>query len=544
MKKLLVLALLALGLGGGVWKAQNPEGTLEDLKTESISTLSRVKSGIETGVDTIVNYKTDGSSDSDSSNETGSATGALDDATTADVTALVDEKLAENTSSLTSSLVSLQGALDERGASVDAITTTVAKLDDAQQETLARADAVNERQKTIESRLDALVSQIDEQTTGDKLDELNAALQTQQEQITSLQTDLVEHQSSLDTSVADMKNQTRDLDLRLGTLLVSAGATAGAAAGDGNSDPDTLAALSVSIDGRLKSMEDRLAAVNAESQRIDELNEQLANAREKITELEQNQTQTTEAITELDSSVQALSTDGESLSIDAIQAQIRDELAAAQSQIDNSSNNNTTQLETLLETTRNRIQTLEQRVQDLPSSEADDALQNQSALQAQIADLEQRLEGLSKTDPALENTVNDVKEQVEQLSSQEFVTREDLLASEQSESIEYKIYFERNSTDISEDAATVLNSFIAQEKNRTTGVSIFGFTDRAGAAAYNQQLALQRATKVRSYLIQNGLDFIKIKALSGLGEDAAATVLPDDSADALQRVVVIYADQP
>ena len=49
---------------------------------------------------------------------------------------------------------------------------------------------------------------------------------------------------------------------------------------------------------------------------------------------------------------------------------------------------------------------------------------------------------------------------------------------------------------------------------------------------------------MRSYLIQNGLDFTKIKALTGLGEDAAAAVLPDEAADAQQRVVVLYADQP
>ncbi len=544
MKKLLLLALLALGLGGGVWKAQNPEGTLDDLISKSASTFTRFKTGVEAGVDTIVN-------NANGENSLNSETAKLDDnledgsneqdagATVAEVTALVEDKFAENASSL----ASLQGTLNERGASMEAVTAAVAELDNAQQETRARTDAGNVRQDAIERRLDLLVRRIDEQTTEDELSELSATVQTQQEQVNSLQTDLVERQKALDESVSDMQEQTRDIDLRLGTLLVGAGA----AAGDSNSaDQDTLDALSISIDERLNGIEDRLTTVNADSRRIGELNEQLASAREKIAELEQNYSQTTDAVSELDSSVQALTTVGESLSIDTIQAQIRDQLASAQSQIDNSPDNNTTQLEALLETTRNRIQTLEQRVQDLPasSSEADDALQNQSALQAQIADLEQRLEGLSNTDPALENTVNDVKEQVEQLSSQGFVTREDLRASEQSESIEYKIYFERNSTDISEDAASVLNSFIAQEKNRTTGVSIFGFTDRAGSAAYNQQLALQRATKVRSYLIQNGLDFTKIKTLSGLGEDAAATVLPDDSADAQQRVVVLYADQP
>ncbi len=110
--------------------------------------------------------------------------------------------------------------------------------------------------------------------------------------------------------------------------------------------------------------------------------------------------------------------------------------------------------------------------------------------------------------------------------------------------IEYKVYFDRGSTDISDEAAVVLKSFIKQEQNRTTGVNIYGFTDRRGDAAFNQRLALQRATAVRSFLIQNGFDFTKIKSLSGLGEDAAAATLDDGTEDADQRAVVLVADQP
>ncbi len=89
-----------------------------------------------------------------------------------------------------------------------------------------------------------------------------------------------------------------------------------------------------------------------------------------------------------------------------------------------------------------------------------------------------------------------------------------------------------------------MNSFIAQEKNRTTGVSIYGFTDRRGTAEYNQELALRRATNVRSYLIQNGFDFTKINSLNGLGEDAAAISSEDGAEDAKERSVVLFAAQP
>lgn len=110
--------------------------------------------------------------------------------------------------------------------------------------------------------------------------------------------------------------------------------------------------------------------------------------------------------------------------------------------------------------------------------------------------------------------------------------------------VEYRVYFGNGSTSISEDASIVLKSFIKQEQNRTTGVNIYGFTDRRGDAAFNQRLALQRATAVRSFLIQNGFDFTKIKSLSGLGEDAAAATLDDGVEDADQRTVVLVADQP
>ena len=58
------------------------------------------------------------------------------------------------------------------------------------------------------------------------------------------------------------------------------------------------------------------------------------------------------------------------------------------------------------------------------------------------------------------------------------------------------------------------------------------------------QLAMRRATNVRSYLIQKGFDFTKIKSLSGLGEDAAAIKSEDGEEDAKERSVVLFAAQP
>jgi len=562
MIKFLLLALLGLILGAGVWKAQNPEGTIDDLKSQANGTVDRLKSGVDVVLankpekeeekekeeeeETVISERlTEVEQQLDASNS---------DAQIAELQLMIDKTLAGNSDSLSE----FRDALNERVAPMQDMTKAIAELDTALQDTRARTDASNVRLDTIDRRLELLVRRLDEQTTDADLQDVNNSLEGIQGDIGILREDIDRQRGVVTETLTGLGEETSNLNSRLNTLVSSATQTPDNADEngglDGNSESEadgvnpSILSLSAGIDERLSGIEQRLATVNTDSRQIGSLSEQLEAARAKIDELEQQDAQARQSLEELNDSVATLTTAGESLSIESIQAQVRDQLALAQSQIDDSADsNNTKELESLVETTRSRIQSLEQRVQELPaaSSEADDAVQTQNDLQAQIADLERRLGSLSDgADPTLENKVNDVKQQVEQLSAQGFVTQDELRAKGEPESVEYKIYFDRNSAEVTEDAARVLNSFIAQEKNRTTGVSIFGFTDRSGSAAYNQQLALQRATNVRSYLIQNGLDFTQIKALSGLGEDAAAAVLPDNSANAQQRVVVLYAAQP
>ena len=51
MKKLLLLVILGLALGAGVWKAQNPDGTLDDVKAQGLAVADRLK----VGVDAVIN---------------------------------------------------------------------------------------------------------------------------------------------------------------------------------------------------------------------------------------------------------------------------------------------------------------------------------------------------------------------------------------------------------------------------------------------------------------------------------------------------------
>lgn len=572
MKKLLLLSALGLALGGGIWKAQNPEGTLDDLKAQAGSTFKRVQAGVDAGFNTIRDAKpqllaeqleqsklekqaledriakletiAQQQSAEPSVIELATELAALEAKTTELLAASSPTEIPTTASPIAETgqnnpaesvlaehatqLDALGASLDALGVSQEASTVRFNDLDEGMKLLIQRLD----EQSLLSNELEARISDVP--ATAENLQAINTTL-------AELQAAIDEQDSALDDTMAELNDQTKALSLRLDTLALNQ---------TPNSEQDnasTAASVNTGIDERFSVLEERLQTVNSDSRRLSSLSEQLASLRDEIGEIKQQIATNDRTVASISDKLETLETVDQALSIDTVQAEIRDQLALAQSQFEsNQSPNNSEALEDLLNATRNRIQTLEQQVSELPasSSEASDAQQIQSVLEAQIASLEKRLESLNNMDPEIANALSSVKEQVDQLASREFVTQEDLRANNQLRSVEYKIYFDRNSAEITADAAVVLNSFITQEKNRTVGVSIFGFTDRRGPATYNQQLALQRATNVRSYLIQNGLDYTKIKTLTGLGEDAAAAVLPDNAEDAQQRVVVLYSAQP
>jgi len=617
MKKLLVLAVLGLGLGGGVWKLQNPQGTVEDLRSQAQAVASRLKGGVQAGVQAVretspatvdaarqeqealisrlADIETNQADQQQINARLATIEASLSEQQSlfqriGDLEASANEAAAPSTSAslVSDQLADLSGiisgvdtrldaadqrlgaqeealsavstALEELDRKIATVSASVVEVDESVAEVTAGNDAGIVRLDAIDSRLELLVRRLDEQTMNSELQALSENVEGIKSQLTQLDQNYATLDESSSSDLAAVSERADALTLRLNTLASSnqssvnestdestSAAANGAANGASTVDPTALvSAFNSDLDERFSAIESRLETVNSDSRRISALTEQLEAARNKITQLEARDASTIQTVGEINESIAELKTASESLSIETVQTEVRDQLALVQSQLEsNIAANNTDALEELLNSTRSQIQLLEKRVQELPasSSEADNAQQIQSALESQIASLERRLETTSSADPALVNTLTNVQEQVDQLAAKGFVTQDELRAQKEGKSVEYKIYFDRNSAEVTEDAAKVLNSFIAQEKNRTTGVSIFGFTDRRGSAIYNQQLALQRATNVRSFLIQNGLDYTKIKALSGLGEDAAAAVLPDNADDAQQRVVVLYAAQ-
>ena len=458
---------------------------------------------------------------------------------------------------------------------------------------VARLDA-------LDGRLALLGRQLDENgaSTRDGVDALADRIDALAERLDAVGADGEAARATLAERVAEIGERTETLDARLGTFVagdrVERGGTGDGASGDapgaraaagGGAGIDTaLAATSLrvpglgaalptggagdragasggagrtpggasglsAVDRRLAALESKLRDDATDSRRLRSLDAGLGAIGQRLDALAERDARRADALEALEASVGELATRSDALSIDAVQGRVREELQSLAAEVGPDADvagADVASLVAALEATSARVAGLEARVRDLPASSpaAGDAQETQSALESQIRALGRRIETLPRaSDAALVEDLDEVRERVRELATQGFVTQEELRAQVAGRNVEYKIYFDKNSTEIGDEAATVLDSFIAQETNRTSGVSIFGFTDTKGSATYNQQLAQRRAANVRSYLIRNGFDYTKIDNVAGLGEDAAAAILGDEQEDAGQRVVVLFAAQ-
>ncbi|MBP7511180.1 MAG: OmpA family protein, partial [Bacteroidia bacterium] len=83
------------------------------------------------------------------------------------------------------------------------------------------------------------------------------------------------------------------------------------------------------------------------------------------------------------------------------------------------------------------------------------------------------------------------------------------------------ILFETNKTSLSNANKKALDNLGKQLiENKTTYISIEGFTDNVGADSLNQKLSEERATAVKSYLIAKGVESSRIRT-KGLGSKNA-----------------------
>ena len=553
MKTLIVLLLATMGLGAAYWKIQHPNATVDDVKAVANSTLERAKTGFaafRNGSSTNIKAAAQ-EQDIQTNNRITSAESRIDAS---------DSKFTE----IDNKINQLNSSVDTLAGEITTVSSNLGNLNDNVAASAGENQGVDGLFDSMNQRVNELAAQLNEQDAeqtltniGTRIDSIDSRLSVLAQSNGQTLEANAQTLDEIDAKVTQVADQTSALEARINTLSV-----------ESSNNGDDEGNLRAQVDQRLQEIEAKLATTNSNSLRVSSLVERLNSADQQLTALsaaqtdagsssqridemlaalEANTEQTAQLQNEFDAAnekiaslteeLSALKSTGSNASVESLQADLTGQLAQLESRIENTTDNtDISTLNTALATTRSRIQQLEQRIQDLPTD--DESSQNaqaaQTNLQEQIVAMERRLRALpQQTDPKLLNTLNQVQADVAELRDRET-----------SNSVEYKVYFGQSSVQISDEAAVVLKSVIRQEQDSTTGVNIYGFTDRSGDASFNQRLALQRATSVRSFLIQNGFDFTKIKSLSGLGEDAAAATLDDGAEDADQRTVVLVADQP
>ncbi|HUF49680.1 MAG TPA: OmpA family protein [Longimicrobiales bacterium] len=107
------------------------------------------------------------------------------------------------------------------------------------------------------------------------------------------------------------------------------------------------------------------------------------------------------------------------------------------------------------------------------------------------------------------------------------------------------VHFDFAKADVRPTDTAVLDRFAAVVKEYYPGsvITIEGFTDPAGSAAYNQRLGAARAAAVKTYLVSQGIASAQLRTVS-YGEARERLVVPNASRDEglPNRRVVLVVD--
>lgn len=122
-----------------------------------------------------------------------------------------------------------------------------------------------------------------------------------------------------------------------------------------------------------------------------------------------------------------------------------------------------------------------------------------------------------------------------------------LAALEAGLQIAMPVHFDFGADEIKPEMQTMLNRLTEVVRRQYPGstITVEGFTDPAGSAAYNKQLSQRRAEAVRAYLASQGVPETQMRAV-GYGEDRP--VVPGAASDEygadLNRRVVFVVETP
>ena len=101
--------------------------------------------------------------------------------------------------------------------------------------------------------------------------------------------------------------------------------------------------------------------------------------------------------------------------------------------------------------------------------------------------------------------------------------------------MEQKIFFENNRSDLTDSAQTILNDKIAIfGANPAMRIVIVGFASQPGTNTHNMALGLKRAEAAKAYLVLHGIDPVRIE-IATRGEGELAVEGRTEVADAANR---------
>jgi outer membrane protein OmpA-like peptidoglycan-associated protein len=102
----------------------------------------------------------------------------------------------------------------------------------------------------------------------------------------------------------------------------------------------------------------------------------------------------------------------------------------------------------------------------------------------------------------------------------------------------YVVFFDTDSTKIAPPASPILHDFAEAWREFGSGarVKVNAHTDRVGSSESNRRLSCRRASRVRAYLVADGIPSSQIE-LFGWGEERSLVETPDEVAEAQNRRV-------
>ena len=174
-----------------------------------------------------------------------------------------------------------------------------------------------------------------------------------------------------------------------------------------------------------------------------------------------------------------------------------------------------------------------------------DMEQLRSEIQAADRATGERIDGVEASMAAMEQQMNSLEGQLQSMASEFDATVSRLEASLR---FATPVHFGFDQDEVRSQDMEVLRRFasVVQEYYPGALVTVEGFTDPSGPAAYNLQLGQRRADSVREVLVSEGLMDGNVRAVS-YGEDTSRLAIPgasgeDDMQAVANRRVVLVID--